>query len=393
MNSKLHVLMLVPQFPYPVVGGLEHQALKLSRALIDRGIAVSALSGKVRAGQPGRETVDGVNVVRISDWRPLERYHFQRTAIALLTEFLKLRTDVDVVHVHQNSWYGLFGTLAAKLIGKPVLTKLPNVREYGIPGIAAQPAGRLRLALLKRSNGFVAMSEESIAELTEIHVQRSKILAVPNGIELGEHLGAAIDQRPQGIVKFSFIGRLEPEKNIPVLLRAWREALPSFKSQASLNIWGSGSLESEVRGLLSDHGLNDTVKLLGYCDDVPGALSASDALVQPSAAEGNSNTVLEAMRAGLPVIATSVGGTQMQVGPHGLRLLSEPGDVATLAEHLTLLANDQSLRLDIGKRMAERVRELFDIRRIAAVYEAAYRELLGSKSPDLSKLHSLPTCN
>jgi glycosyltransferase involved in cell wall biosynthesis len=385
--------MLVPQFPYPVVGGLEHQALKLSRALIDRGIAVSALSGKVRTDQPGRENVDGVDVIRIPDWRPQESYHLPRTAIALLTEFLKLRPDVDVVHVHQNSWYGLFGTLAAKLIGKPVLTKLPNVREYGIPGIAAQPAGRLRLALLKRSNGFVAMSEESIAELTELHVPRSKILAVPNGIELGEHLGAMIDQRSQGIVKFSFIGRIEPEKNIPVLLRAWREALPSFMSQACLNIWGSGSLESEVRGLLLDYGLNDTVKLLGYCDDVPAALSASDALVQPSAAEGNSNTVLEAMRAGLPVIATSVGGTQMQVGPHGLRLLSEPGDVAKLAEHLTLLANDRSLRLDIGKRMAERVRELFDIRHIAAVYEAAYRELLGNKSPDLSKLHALPANN
>ncbi len=378
--------MLVPQFPYPIVGGLEHQALKLSRALIERGVAVTALSGKINPDQPRIENVDGVKVLRV-DWRPSMPGHFRRTAAEMLSELVRLRRQIDVVHIHQNSSFGLFGIAAARLVGKPVLTKLPNVQDYGIPGIARSPFGSLRLACLKRSNGIVAMSSESLAELAEIDYPTARVLSVPNGVDCPAAPPIRRTDRP---VVFSFIGRLEPEKNIGVLLRAWQVAAPRFASRASLRIYGRGSLERELKELCVNLGISDTAEFRGYCQNVSAALLDSDALAQPSAAEGNSNTILEAMASALPIISTRVGGTEMQVGQEGLQLLSEPGDVATLASQIVLLANDPALKRSIGLKMYERVRQNFDIRRIAGIYETAYKALAKGDNTCLAQLSGLP---
>jgi glycosyltransferase involved in cell wall biosynthesis len=387
MNSKLHVLMLVPQFPYPVVGGLEHQALKLSRALVDRGVDVTALSGKVVPDQLGYEVTDGIKVIRI-DWQPQHPGHYRRTAGALLAEMIRLRRSIDIVHVHQNSWYGLFGIIVSRFLGKPVLTKLPNVGAYGIPGLLTGQTGALRLGCLRASNGIVAMSEESIDELANINFPKRRTLAVPNGVLMTRRDFPVRENREKVI--FSFIGRLEPQKNLPVLLQAWRQAQSSMNGRSHLNIWGRGSLDFELRSLCSEYNIIDTVTFRGYCEDVPAALINSDVLVQPSVAEGNSNTLLEAMSLGLPIIATKVGGTEMQVGAAGLRFLSEPGDVATISEHLQMLAESYDLRRSVGYQMFSRVEELFDIRRVAEVYEASYRQLIAQRHPDLFSLSYLP---
>jgi glycosyltransferase involved in cell wall biosynthesis len=105
------------------------------------------------------------------------------------------------------------------------------------------------------------------------------------------------------------------------------------------------------------------------------ALSAMDVFVLPSASEGNSNAVLEAMAAGLPVVSTRVGGTPMLVGPQGARFLVTPGDQEAIAARLLELINDEPLRKQVGAAMHQRVRERFDIDVVARTYAGAYSKL------------------
>ncbi len=97
-----------------------------------------------------------------------------------------------------------------------------------------------------------------------------------------------------------------------------------------------------------------------------------DVFVLPSHFEGNSNAVLEAMAAGLPVVATDVGGTAMQVGEPGRDFLLTPGDRAGLARALGRLIDDAALRRQVGSAMRRRIDDHFDIAAVARVYAAAY---------------------
>jgi len=98
-----------------------------------------------------------------------------------------------------------------------------------------------------------------------------------------------------------------------------------------------------------------------------------DVFVLTSTIEGNSNAVLEAMAAGLPIVSTSVGGTPMQVGAAGREWLIAPGDRQGLAQKLIRLVEDPEVRRDLGAAMRTRIRDHFEISHVARNYAKAYR--------------------
>ncbi|MGA7326777.1 MAG: glycosyltransferase family 4 protein, partial [Rhodomicrobium sp.] len=108
-------------------------------------------------------------------------------------------------------------------------------------------------------------------------------------------------------------------------------------------------------------------------------LLAMDIFVLPSFNEGNSNAILEAMAAGLPVVSTRVGGTPMQVGPEGAGFLSTPGDIEGLATNISTLVRDPALCASLGQAMRVRAERHFDIRKIARTYAKAYSYLQEGK--------------
>jgi glycosyltransferase involved in cell wall biosynthesis len=125
-------------------------------------------------------------------------------------------------------------------------------------------------------------------------------------------------------------------------------------------------------------------------DNVRRKLPAADIFVLPSRTEGNSNAVLEAMEAGLPIVATTVGGTPMQVGEEGEPLLFNVGDSNTLAERLLLLIQDAGLRRHYGEAMRRRVERHFDILHVAEVYRGAYGCLSRSLRFNMHHCGALP---
>lgn len=366
------VMMVVPQYPYPVVGGLERQAHELAKALRELGLNVLALSGRVKPEQPSCEIVEGVTVFRIP-WSRKKYVRFLRTPFDLYRILCAQRETYDIIHLHQHSWFGLFTILVAKWWRIPILAKLPNVGEKGLPGLAAKRFGALKLGIFLCADALVAMSHESLAELQQAEFPKGRVLATPNGIRLDRVQLAtnamASNTHPCRVV---FVGRLIEAKRLDILLTAWSRVVHAEKAHAILELWGSGPTETVLRRQCNELGLTDSVSFCGHVENVRSRLPDMDVFVLPSHAEGNSNAILEAMAAGLPVVSTRVGGTSMQVGREGANFLCEPGDADSLATNMLKLIQNSDLRVMVGSAMRRRVERHFNICRVAQTYAAAY---------------------
>lgn len=370
----MRVLMFVPQYPYPVVGGLEKQSHELAKELISQGVEVQVISGKIQPEQADSERVDGVQVTRIP-WSRIKPVRFLRTPIDVTNAIWQRRGTFDVIHLHQHSWVGLFVILLAKLLGKPIVTKLPNVGKLGLPGLRRGTFGWLRLFILLKSDAIVAMSAQSKQELMEAGYPLKRVLCTPNGISLNEPpvLREAAPANA-GVCKVVFVGRLIDQKGVDVLLDAWSQICADVDGAqgAVLYLWGNGPLENDLKEKSKNLGLASKVL---FCGDVPRVsteLPKMDVFVLPSWAEGNSNAILEAMAAGLPVVSTPVGGTPMLLGEAGRSFLCPPGDAIALGRCLLQLIGDRDLRLETGLAMRRRVELHFNISHVARTYSQAY---------------------
>jgi len=381
--SPVRVLMAVPQYPYPVMGGLERQSHELAKALVAQGVRVQALSGRILPDQPRQETVEGVLVHRIP-WPRHKLLRFIRTPFDLLAVLYAQRATYDVVHLHQFSWFGAFVILTARVLGKSVLTKLPSVGAHSLPGLANARLGALKLAIFRMTDSVVAMSTESLVELAGIGFPLDSVLRTPNGISVGaQHDRRHADDTDPGPCRVVFVGRLSGEKRLVDLLTAWQKVTATAARPATLELWGGGPDEADLKALCVSLGIADSVVFLGHVEAVRDRLADMDVFVLTSEREGNSNAILEAMAAGLPVVSTRVGGTPMQVGQEGAHFLVEPGDRDALCARLLELIEDATLRERVGRAMRERILLHFDIRRVARTYAAAYGLLAANRRHEI----------
>jgi len=383
----MRILMAVPMYPFPVIGGLERQAHELAKALVQRGHMIHVISSRFDAGQQFVERVDGVLVHRVQ-WIQSRLARFLWFPFRLTLILFKLKSEVDVVHVHNISWLGAFITLFARAMRLPVITKLPNTGEFGIAGMRHGPFGFLRVALLMKSDAIIAMTPESVDELAHIGYSSQRIFKITNGISLLTSRVETEQSNSLGAVTAVFVGRLSQEKGLVDLLHAWSTVKASSVRRVTLRIIGEGPQNAELKALAEMLDLGEVVEFVGYCKDVSMELAKSDLFVLPSYAEGNSNAILEAMRAGLPVVATRVGGSSIQVGPEGDRFLVPPGNHQALAAALYELIEDKALRCRVGEAMRARIERYFKIERIARTYEEAYDLLVSSRHMEICRLNS-----
>jgi len=382
----MRILMAVPKYPFPVVGGLERQAHELAKALVQRGHSVHVVSSHFDSRQHDVEFIEGVQVHRVP-WNESRLVRFVFLPFRLARILLQVRTQVDLIHVHNISWFGAFITLFARALGKPVMTKLPNVGAFGIPAMRRRPLGLLRVGLLKMSDSIVAMTPESVSELASIHYPLAQVLKATNGIPLAHQPSSPPGPGQSETVSAVFVGRLSTEKGLVDLWFAWANVKARATRPVKLRVIGTGPQEGELRALAVALDLGDTVEFRGYCEDVQAELSKADLFVLPSYSEGNSNAILEAMRAGLPVIATPVGGTPIQVGSNGQHFLVKPGDREALADRLLELIEDDVVRRNVGALMHARITKLFSIEQVAATYEKAYELILAGRRQDIGQLN------
>lgn len=381
--QQLSILMICPQY-LPIVGGYERAAERLSTALSERSHNIMVITERRKMEWPAKETIDGVKVCRLwCIYRP--RLHIL-TALTSFALFLLIKgRRFDVWHVHQ---YGLHAALAValgKLLRRPVVLKLTSSANHGLA--RATKIGRFALltaVLLKRVTAIVALTQETAREALAFGISPERIHQLGNGVDtttfyphnelernkLKQMLGIDLHR----IV--IYVGRFSTEKNPDGLLQAWINARPFLTEEWKLILVGGGPMHDELESTILEHGLEGSVTIIGQQRNVEQWMGAADIYVISSHNEGLSNTMLEAMASGLPVIATRVSGVTELVDDSKAGLVAKLGDVDNLAQALVCLANDALLRKSMGSIARQVIEQRYSIEAVAEGHEAMYRHIL-----------------
>ncbi len=360
-ENRIRVVHLVLSLD---VGGLEQVVLNLTRYANRDAFAPHVLCLRERGSLADRVAALGVPVASLD----CPRLAKGRTLLRLIRRLRAWRPHV--LHTH-NPGPHLFGALAARPAGVPVLVHTKHGRNH---------PDRFRSVVVNRLAGrmsrcIVAVSEATAEVARRVErVPESKLRVIHNGIDL-----AAFPVQPPTAAltppRVIHVARLQRIKDQPTLLRAARlvaDTEPGFR----LDIVGDGPAGAELHALARDLKLNGHVHFLGHRNDVSPLLSSASAFVLSSRSEGVPMTLLEAMATGLPAVVTDVGGNREVVVPGETGLLVPPGSPQALADALLALWQDPERARRMGAAGRRRVEEEFDMRQVAARYEALYRELL-----------------
>jgi sugar transferase (PEP-CTERM/EpsH1 system associated) len=212
----------------------------------------------------------------------------------------------------------------------------------------------------------------------EIGVPERKIVQIYNGVDTHRFHPARTsratlplaDFAPPGTIVIGSVGRLAAVKDPTTLVRAFVQLLdrvPHGRERLRLVLVGDGPLRPTVERVLKDAEVQDISWLAGSREDIPELLRGFDVFALPSLAEGISNTILEAMATGLPVVATSVGGTPELVTDGASGRLVPPSD--RYIDHPSLIAQH-------GQAGCQRVEHEFGIDKMVNRYQAVYDALL-----------------
>jgi glycosyltransferase involved in cell wall biosynthesis len=227
-------------------------------------------------------------------------------------------------------------------------------------------------------DALVAVSPETAAiARSKERVPMRRLRVVPNGIPLDDFAPDAASRArvrcdlgiPADAFVIGWVGRLSPEKDVPLLVRA---AAPLLGSRVRLVLVGDGPSRAEVERAVPPE-IARSVTLTGARNDVAAFLAAFDVFALSSQTEGLPLAVPEAMATGLPVVATAVGGLPSSIGAD-CGLLVPPGDEVALRRALAAFVRDPALAQSMGRSARRRALAAFSIDRMADSYESLYAE-------------------
>jgi glycosyltransferase involved in cell wall biosynthesis len=287
----------------------------------------------------------------------------------------------DLIHAHELLSPASAGLIAKRFFGIPVVAKVLRGGQLGdVEKLKNRPTGGFRLAKLRKGiDAFVAISREIDDELASIGVEPSRRVWIPNGVDTNRFSPVCTEEKrrlreklgfPADAPLAVFTGRLVPEKRIDRLVEAWpqiREQVP----EAELVVIGTGELEDSLREKATVG-----VQIIGQVDDVVPNLQAADVFVLPSATEGLSNAMLEALSTGLGVVVTSVGGAPDVIKDERDGLLVPLDDIDALVSALVRQLKNDDLRLRLGTSGRRVILERYSLTQTADQLVGLYKGLI-----------------
>lgn len=350
------------------VGGAQAYVAQLLPALGEHFDVAVAAAGEGPLRDAAREAG-----VRFLPLRNLRRPVNPLRDLLALAELISLmrRERPDIVHAN-SSKAGVLGRLAAVAARVPI--RIFTVHGWAFTAYSGPPswaylwadrlAGRwttvtICVAEHERSNGIAARTCRS-----------DRTVVIPNAVDVAAAPTADMNGSTARLVT---VGRLKAPKDYSTLARAYA-ALPSGSFEAL--IVGDGPDRPQVESELVRLRLANAVRLLGERTDVPELLAGSDVFVLSSASEGLPLSVAEAMAAGLPVVASAVGGVPELVVDGETGFLVPPGEPERLAEAVEPLLSDPALRRQMGRSGRARAEELFDLTAFRRAHVELYRRQL-----------------
>ncbi len=352
------------------LGGAQVHVLEMASALKERGFEVEVLAGGggvlfealSRRGVSGRKLEKMVHPIRPAK------------DLAALKELRGVLQELkpDLVTTHSNK-AGFLGRLAARSLNIPVLhTSHGFLFNRGKRSLSGRFYRVMEKTAARAGGKVIAVSKSEFEAARELKViPAEKMAVVYNGLpDVGGGLRADPLQEPPRLV---MVARFAAPKDHGTLLKA----LGGLKGkQWSLDLVGGGPGMAKARELVRKLGLVERVNFLGTRGDVPQILASAQVFILSSGREGFPLSTLEAMRAGLPVVASEVGGVGEAVADGESGLLFTPGDVKGLREQLGVLIDDPGLRRAMGEAGRRRFTEHFSLEQMVEKTIQVYESMI-----------------
>lgn len=355
----------------PDRGGAFTHVAQLSRALTDAGHDVFVCG----PFDPGRAEIAGT-VVPLDIVRPVS----PRADLATATRFARLvrRLKPDLIHAH-GSKGGVIGRLAKVASPRTPVVFTPHL--YAFDNYFAAPAQRRLYRLVERALAPLATRVIAVSESERLHAaeigpgRRTRV--VHNGIDpvRTDAVHPVVAELSAGGPVVCTVAELRASKGVITLV----EAMPLVRERhpgVSLAIAGDGDERAAIEARTAELGLASAVRLLGTTPGPDSVLAGATVFANPAYAEAFPYTVIEAMSASLPIVATDVGGTSEAVSEDGSAgLLVPPGDAAALAQAISALLADTELSRRLGAAAHDRFEQEFTTAHMIAGILSVYAEL------------------
>ncbi len=296
----------------------------------------------------------------------------------------QLRPDI----VHTRNLAALEAQIPAWLTGVAARIHGEHGRDMDDLTGANRRYRRMRRMVRPLVHHYIPLSRDLEVYLRDaVGVSPERVTRITNGVDV-ERFQPDPGAREQllsatgwhaGDVIAGWVGRMEPVKNPLALIEALthlRDGNPAGERRLRLGLVGDGSQYEAVARAVQEAGLERDVWLPGSRNDVPELLAGLDVFALPSFAEGISNTVLEAMAAGVAVVATDVGGNAELIAPEESGVLIPAGDPSALAEALARYRDDPVIVANHGVAARARAVEHFSIDAMVSAYTATYDRVL-----------------
>jgi glycosyltransferase involved in cell wall biosynthesis len=358
-SQPIRVGLVIGQLTY---GGAESQVYELAKDLSRRHVViVYCLSGSTEP-YASRLAAHGVPVRALRARLRLDPFRARALAAALSED----RIQVAHAFLFIASAYTYLATRTRR--GVRFIASARNCK------LEPSPIRRWIMRRAFRSADAVICNSREMESFARIHYDapQARTHVVYNGVDVEKF---AIPRRPHDGYRIGTVGRIEAQKNLDLFVLAAREVARA-RPDTTFQIAGAGSLRSRLEQRIREFGLERRVRLVGPVTDVPNFLAELDQFWLTSDYEGTPNVVLEAMAAGVPVVATAVGGTPEILDGGRLGSLVPAGDVGGLVRSSLALIRDPSHAIELSARSRAAAASRFSIHAMVASTEGVYRAAL-----------------
>ena len=362
MQKPVPVAVFVDRF---IAGGTQRQMIELIERLDRRRFRVHPVCFHRVGAWYNRVAAAGESVAHF----PIHGFRRPST-VRQLTAFARWcrRNRIAVLHTCEL-YSNIFGLPGGALASVPV--RIGSRRGFvETPGLQ-----RLQRVSYAAAHRVVANSQAAADRLRVEGVPDNKIHVIPNGIDPAVFPGREYSAWPKRIAT---VACLREEKRIDVLVSA-APAILARHPQAEFLIAGDGPCREPLVARARDLGVLNRFQFLGHRDDVPAVLAQADVFVLPSRSEASPNSVIEAMAAGLPVVASDVGGIPELVDDGRTGYLVAPGDVNALARGVIGLLDAPDRVEAFGVAARRRIEQTYSFDRMVEQFETLYEAELAAR--------------
>lgn len=394
-------ILIAADLHWPTINGVATFSRNLAKGLADRGHEVIVIAPSQRRSGRGEEEMDGNHLVKRTMSVPFPLYQNFRISVAPQREVKKIieEFEPDVVHIQMLLGIGQATMRYAQRYNIPVVTTNHAIPDNLLDNIRMLAPVSKQLSYLITEYGarfhkkadFITMPTQAAIDMLasgRTDLPDVPIKPVSNGIDLSRFQatkpGKAIYEKfsiPTDRTIVSYVGRLDSEKHIHILIDAFNDVLRQTSKEIHLLIVGAGTDSERLENRVYEHGIHDRVTFTGRVtdDEIVELHKVGDIFAMPSPAELQCIAALEAMSSGKPVVAVNAGAVYELCQTDRNGFLCEKDDVPQMATALRTLIEDDDLRAVFGKESLA-IAKTHDMNHTLDQFEEIYRNVIATKT-------------